>query len=69
MPNREFLHRRNGLWRRLRQLPPDSGEFGDALAELCALIGWDRARVLSGLGYTEDDLKPGDVGPGGSKLG
>lgn len=58
MSSSEFLRRRNALWQRLRALsaqpsPPDSPEFEAALLELSALTGWDRARVLAGLGLSE----------------
>ncbi|AIZ46006.1 hypothetical protein QR90_14430 [Deinococcus radiopugnans] len=62
MPAREFLERRNALWQRLRDLSaeegwPDSPEFGMALQELCDLIGWDRQRVLAGLGLDETPVQ------------
>lgn len=53
----EFLRRRNTLWARLRSLPPSSPEFETALRELSALIGWDRVRVLAGLGLSETQLR------------
>ena len=56
----EFLRRRNALWATLRSLPPGSPEFGAAVLELSALIGWDRARVLAGLGLRESDVVPGE---------
>lgn len=62
MPSRPFLERRNALWRELRTLPPGSPEFEAALNELRALIGWDRAQVLSGLGLPE--LGMSGEGPG-----
>jgi hypothetical protein len=49
-PQRDFLVRRNALWARLRALEPTDPDFEAALAELGALIGWDRARVRAGLG-------------------
>ena len=45
-----FLRRRNALWRQLREAEPGSPEFGEALERLAALIGWDRERILAGLG-------------------
>ncbi|BDP43002.1 hypothetical protein DAETH_29710 [Deinococcus aetherius] len=60
MPSRDFLERRNALWARLRELTPSTAEFEAALAELCALIGWDRERVLAGLGLTPQDAPPGE---------
>ncbi|MEF2276795.1 hypothetical protein V3W47_00700 [Deinococcus sp. YIM 134068] len=62
MPPRDFLTRRNALWAQLRSLPPGSPKFEAALAELSALIGWDRERVLGGLG-----LRAGDVPPTGEQ--
>lgn len=63
MSSREFLERRNALWQRLRALTsgdPTSGgslstgpEFEAVLAELSAMTGWDRERVLRGLGLTD----------------
>lgn len=52
---RPLLERRNALWRELRTLSPGSPEFEAALNELRALIGWDRARVLAGLGLTGEE--------------
>lgn len=51
------------MWQRLRDLSagegvPDSPEFGAALRELSELIGWDRERVLAGLGLLEEGLTP-----------
>ncbi|GAA0504521.1 hypothetical protein [Deinococcus depolymerans] len=48
----DWLRRRNALWQRLRALPPtpDTPEFEAAVAALSALTGWDRARILAGLG-------------------
>lgn len=46
------LRRRNDLWKRLRSLPLHSAEFEAALLDLSALTGWDRARILAGLGWT-----------------
>ncbi|WP_414657564.1 hypothetical protein ACINK0_06045 [Deinococcus sp. VB343] len=46
------LRRRNDLWKRLRSLPPYSPEFEATLLDLSALTGWDRARILAGLGWT-----------------
>lgn len=52
------------MWQRLRDLSagegvPDSPEFGAALRELSELIGWDRERVLAGLGLlAEKGLTP-----------
>jgi len=55
MPSSEWLRRRNALWQRLRELSaedgvPDSPDFESALRELADMIGWDRQRVLAGLG-------------------
>ena len=52
------LRRRNALWARLRDGGPGAPnvraiEFEAALAELSALTGWPRGRVLAGLGLTE----------------
>ncbi len=63
MPPSEFLRRRNALWQRLRALsaqeaPPDSPEFETALLELSDLIGWDRPRVLAGLGLGDGPTPP-----------
>ncbi|SEJ45849.1 hypothetical protein SAMN04488058_108120 [Deinococcus reticulitermitis] len=49
---REYLRRRNALWVRLRTLSEASPEFEEVLAELGALTGWDRARLLAGLGLS-----------------
>lgn len=51
---RERLRRRNALWARLRTLPEGSLEFEEVLAELGGLTGWDRARLLAGLGWPEE---------------
>lgn len=51
MPQTVDLRRRNALWRKLRETPYPSPEFEAALAELAALIGWNRARILAGLGW------------------
>lgn len=64
---RERLRRRNALWARLRTLSeesPEGGspEFEEALAELAALTGWDRARLLAGLGMSEPGA-PGEPRP------
>jgi hypothetical protein len=58
MASSEWLRRRNALWQRLRELSPGdsvpaSPEFEVILGELCALIGWDRQRVLAGLALSE----------------
>ncbi|OLV19140.1 hypothetical protein [Deinococcus marmoris] len=63
MPPSQFLKRRNALWQRLRELLAeddfaDSPEFEAALLELSELIGWERTRVLAGLGL--DGLFPED---------
>ncbi len=52
---RAFLERRNALWSRLRALTPvgdavPGEDFKAALTELSILTGWDRARILAGLG-------------------
>ncbi|ULH14639.1 hypothetical protein MF271_11535 [Deinococcus sp. KNUC1210] len=54
----DFLRRRNALWQQLRAQQPQEGEAGSPeferlLADLSALIGWDRARILAGLGLHE----------------
>ncbi len=46
----DFLRRRNALWRGLRAAHPGSPEFERLLVDLSSLIGWDRERVLAGLG-------------------
>ena len=56
MPPRAFLERRNSLWRQLRELTPGTSEFEAVLGELQALIGWSRAQVLAGLGWSELEL-------------
>ncbi|MDV6374392.1 hypothetical protein [Deinococcus arenicola] len=61
MPPREFLKRRNALWQHLRALSAEddfssSPEFESALRELSELIGWERGRVLAGLGLAEMEL-------------
>lgn len=58
MPTRDFLLRRNALWQRLRVLPPGTPEFEATVRELSDLTGWDRARVLAGLGLAEPDVRP-----------
>jgi hypothetical protein len=55
-PQRDSLMRRNALWAQLRALEPTDPDFEAALTELGALIGWDRARVLGGLGLTGPEL-------------
>ncbi|WP_216321739.1 hypothetical protein [Deinococcus aestuarii] len=62
MPPRDFLERRNTLWARLRELTPGTPDFGATLAELSSLIGWERERVLAGLGLTPEDAPPGREG-------
>ncbi len=73
MSSREFLERRNGLWRRLRALTSDGSgpggsafagpeaqaEFEAVLAELSVMTGWDRGRVLRGLGLSDPEPFPG----------
>ena len=61
---REFLVRRNALWATLRALEPGAA-FEEALSELSALIGWNRARILAGLGLLEQDVSDAraDAGP------
>ena len=49
-----FLRKRNALWQQLRELEAGSPEFERLLAELSVLIGWNRARILKGLGLSED---------------
>ncbi len=44
------LRRRNALWQRLRLEPPGTPAFEDALRALMDLTGWDRPRLLAGLG-------------------
>ena len=60
MPSRDFLERRNALWRRLRELAPGTPEFGETLAELSTLTRWSRTQVLAGLGLTGEDVPPGE---------
>ncbi|WP_221089595.1 hypothetical protein [Deinococcus aquaedulcis] len=55
MTRRAFLEERNALWARLRALPPGTPEFEQALAELAALTGWERARILAGLGLIPEE--------------
>ncbi|MFC4427730.1 hypothetical protein [Deinococcus navajonensis] len=55
---REFLQRRNALWQALRAAEPGSEVFERLVQELCGLIGWDRTRVLAGLGL--QDAPPPD---------
>lgn len=50
---RDFLVRRNALWATLRGLEPGSVPFEATLSELSALIGWNRVRILAGLGLSE----------------
>jgi|GEM_PF-1695130 len=52
-PTTDFLRRRNGLWLRLRQAEPGTPAFEAHLLELSAMIGWNRARILAGLGLGE----------------
>lgn len=59
--NREFLERRNALWRTLREHTPgeasaDAEQFKRALRDLMTLTGWTRPQILAGLGLTEQDL-------------
>ncbi|WP_102125802.1 hypothetical protein [Deinococcus planocerae] len=58
MPSRDFLERRNALWARLRELTPGAPDFEATLTELSTLIGWERERVLAGLGLTPEDAPP-----------
>ena len=55
-----FLRRRNALWQQLRAAEPGTPVFGAVLAELSALIGWDRARVLAGLGLSAETADAGE---------
>lgn len=50
------LRRRNALWLTLRRAEQGSAEFEAALAQLSGLIGWDRERVLAGLGLDHGDV-------------
>ncbi|WP_198170333.1 hypothetical protein [Deinococcus arboris] len=54
MPTTDFLRRRNALWRQLRGLPPGPA-FETTLSALAALTGWDRARILAGLGHPAEE--------------
>lgn len=58
MPKPIDLRRRNALWRKLRETPYPSPAFEVALAELAALIGWNRARILAGLGLEPEPQDP-----------
>jgi hypothetical protein len=49
----DFLRRRNALWLMLRLTEEGTPEFEAALSELSGLIGWDRERVLNGLGLQQ----------------
>ena len=65
MPNTDFLRRRNALWLRLRQAGPGSpdfeaSDFEAGLLELSAMIGWDRARILAGLGLDGAQENPAE---------
>lgn len=65
-PTPDFLRRRNALWQALRTLSAqgDRGpEFEARLAELGALTGWDRARLLAGLGEPADPTPPESLTP------
>lgn len=59
MLTRDELRRRNALWRELRAAPYPSPDFERLLAELSALTGWNRARILAGLGLGEEDSQKG----------
>ncbi len=56
---REYLERRNALWAALRAIEPGAPAFEKTLAELSALIGWNRARILGGLGLPEAEAPSG----------
>lgn len=61
MPNTDFLRRRNALWQELRRADPGTpdfevSEFEAKVLELSALIGWNRARILAGLGLEEREV-------------
>ena len=63
--DRAWLERRNALWQTLRQHTPgevkaDPQVFESALSELQALIGWERRRILAGLGLSEVGLADSD---------
>ncbi|THF71113.1 hypothetical protein E7T06_04750 [Deinococcus sp. Arct2-2] len=60
---REFLVRRNALWATLRGLEPGAAGFEGTLSELSALIGWNRARILAGLGLVDLGLPETETGP------
>ncbi|WP_045233714.1 hypothetical protein [Deinococcus pimensis] len=63
MPTPEFLRRRNALWAELRALPEFTPAFEAKLAELGALIGWPRERILAGLGLHDDESGRPDERP------
>ncbi|GGR98151.1 hypothetical protein GCM10008960_25980 [Deinococcus sedimenti] len=50
----ERLRRRNDLWQQLRTTEPGSVTFERTLTELGTLTGWERRRILAGLGLQED---------------
>lgn len=52
--------RRNALWQQLRTLPPTSAPFEEALRELATLTGWNRERVLAGLGLRDEQTAAGE---------
>ncbi|ACO45244.1 hypothetical protein DEDE109153_10030 [Deinococcus deserti] len=57
-----FLRRRNALWLALRRAEPGSAPFDEALLELSQLTGWDRVRILAGLGLFQEEAEE-DVDP------
>lgn len=61
------LRRRNALWLALRMAEPGSESFEETLQELSELTGWDRPRILAGLGLTEEEgqgaVRPDETEP------
>ncbi|WP_155298272.1 hypothetical protein [Deinococcus kurensis] len=55
----ERLRRRNALWQQLRAGTPGTPAFEEALTALSLLTGWDRPRLLAGLGLTAAEVPPG----------
>jgi hypothetical protein len=58
--DRAWLERRNALWQTLRRHSPGEMNaevqiFESALIELQALIGWERRRILAGLGLKAEE--------------
>ncbi|GGL10315.1 hypothetical protein [Deinococcus radiotolerans] len=51
------LRRRNALWQQLRTQAPGTPHFEATLNDLSTLTGWERPRILAGLGHASADAQ------------